>query len=118
FVGRKPYLEAERQRDAVVTRFRLNQKGARPPRQGDPIVDARGRVVGIVTSCTPDTDGYQLGLAYLKHATTTPDTPVGVFSGGYKAKASKGDVSLGDRLPVPQMGTVLTRFPRRKRRTS
>ena len=116
FVGRTPYLEYENQRDSVVTRFRLDQKGARPPRQGDPIVDGRGRVVGIVTSCTPDTDGYQLGQAYLKLNSIAPDTPIGVFAGGYKAKAAKGEVKLGDRLPVPQMGTVQTRFPRRRRK--
>ncbi len=116
FVGRRPYLAYERRRDSIVTRFRLDQKGARPPRQGDPIVDARGRVVGIVTSCTPDTDGFQLGQAYLKLSAAAPDTPIGIFAGGYEAKASNGEVKLGDKLPVPQMATVQTRFPKRRRR--
>jgi hypothetical protein len=39
-----------------------------------------------------------------------------VFAGGYKAKAKNGEVKLGDKLPVPQMGTVQTRFPRRRRK--
>jgi glycine hydroxymethyltransferase len=116
YVGRKPYLDYEHHRDSVVTRFRLNQKGARPPRQGDPVVDGRGRVIGIVTSCTPDTDGYQLGQVYIKQTIATEDTPIGVFAGGFKAKAAKGDIGIGDRLPVPQMGTILSRFPRRRRR--
>ena len=116
FVGKRAYVDCETQRDSVVTRFRLDQKGARPPRQGDPVVDGRGRVVGIVTSCSPDRDGYQVGQVYIKRHTAAEGTPVGVFAGGFKAKPDSGHVRIGDRLPVPQRGTIIRRFPRQRRR--
>ena len=77
FVGKRPYEAYENERDSEVTRFRLNRKGARPPRQGDPVVDERGRIIGIVTSCTPDSDGFQLGQAYLKQDATAEEHPSG-----------------------------------------
>lgn len=114
FVGKAPYIAYEKQRDSVIARFRLTQKGARPPRQGDPVVDVRGRVVGIVTSCTPDSEGYQLGQVYIKQEFAVEDTPVGVFAGGYPASSARA-VKIGDKLPVPQTAVILSRFPKRKK---
>ena len=118
FVGKRPYTGYESGRDSVIVRFRLDRKGARPPRQGDPVVDHRGRVVGMVTSCTPDADGYQLGLAYLKQSAADEGTILGVFAGGFKGPSTNGDLKIGDRLPVPQMGSVISRFPRRNKKQS
>ena len=61
FIGKAAYIAHERERDAKVTRFRLDHQRSRPPHPGDPLVDERGRVVGIVTSCSVDSEGYQLG---------------------------------------------------------
>src|SRR5262249_53730404 len=67
FVGKSAYIVHEQQREAEVTRFRMDNKGTRPPHQGDPILDKKGRVVGVVTSCSIDSEGYQLGQAYVQH---------------------------------------------------
>lgn len=115
FIGKAPYYAYESQRDSVVTRFRLEQKGARPPHQGDPVVDGRGRVVGMVTSCTTDSEGYQLGQVYIKESLTREDTPISIYAGGFKAKAG-AEVKLGSKLPVPQAGVILSRFPKRKKK--
>jgi glycine hydroxymethyltransferase len=114
FVGKAAYMAHESQRDAIVSRFRLDQKGARPPHAGDPIVDQRGRVVGVVTSCATDIEGYQLGQAYLKTSVTEEGTPIAVFAGGYTANG-KSHARIGDKLPIPQNGTVMSRFPKRKK---
>ncbi len=117
FVGKLPFLAHERERDAVVTRFRMNSKGVRAPHPGDPLVDGRGRVVGVVTSCSIDTEGYSLGQAYLKLSHAKDGTPVWVYAGADKLRLKKpfGELKLGDRTVVPGAATVLSHFPKRKK---
>lgn len=116
FVGKAAYIAHELKRDAHVVRFRVNTRGARPPHQGDPLVDTKGRVVGIVTSCSIDSEGYQLGQAYVKNEFTAKDTQLGIFSGAGRTKATSFDqVTLGSKLPVPESVTILSRFPSAKK---
>ena len=117
FVGKLSFLAHERERDAVVTRFRMNSKGVRAPHPGDPLVDARGRVVGVVTSCSIDTEGYSLGQAYLKLSHAKEGTPIWVYAGADKLRVKKpfGELTLGDRTVVPSAATVLSHFPKRKK---
>jgi glycine hydroxymethyltransferase len=117
FIGRAAYVAHERERDAVVTRFRLDNKGVRAPHPGDPLVDGRGRVVGTVTSCSIDSDGYQLGQAYIKLSYTDEGTPLFVYAGAAKTEIKKpfGKLVMGDKTVVPSAVTVLSRFPARKK---
>lgn len=117
FVGKAAYIEHEIKRDSEIVRFRLDNQRARPPHQGDPIIDERGRVVGVVTSCSIDSDGYQLGQAYIKQDFAQADTKIAVFAGSANARQGKAltEVTIGDRIPMPESATVLSRFPRRKR---
>ncbi len=115
FVGKAAFIDHKSKRDAKVVRFRLDNKGARPAHQGDPIVDKRGRVVGIVTSCSMDGDGYQLGQAYVKLDFAKKDTALAVFAGSARAKnRDLSTLALGDKTPMPEPLTVLSRFPRRR----
>lgn len=114
FVGRKAFITREQQRDAKVVRFRLDAKGSRPPHQGDALVDDRGRIVGIVTSCSIDSEGYQLGQAYVKLANAKVNTKLSVFAGSHKGKAPKAnEVKFGKRMTVPDTVTIISRFPKR-----
>lgn len=116
FVGKAAYLARERVREAEVTRFRFENKVARPAHPGDPLVDRRGRVVGVVTSCSVDSEGYQLGQAYVRFDSMAEGTPVGVYSGSAKAKALPvGGLRLGDKAPMPEAATILSRFPKKKK---
>jgi glycine hydroxymethyltransferase len=117
FVGRTAFLAHERLRDAVVTRFRMDNKGLRAPHPGDPLVDARGRVVGVVTSCSIDSDGYQSGQGYIKLSHADEGTPLLVYAGAEKADLKKpfGKLVVGDKTVVPSAVTVLSRFPSRKK---
>lgn len=116
FVGKAAFAAHEQERDAEVARFRMDRKGARPPHQGDPIVDDKGRVVGIVTSCSIDSEGYQLGQAYVKHSHSKEGTSVAVFAGSERAKAqSISGLKLGDRTTLPEAATIISRFPKRRK---
>ncbi|GAB4554472.1 MAG: hypothetical protein OHK0023_24620 [Anaerolineae bacterium] len=114
FVGKLAYLERERNRDAVITRFRMASKGVRTPQAGAALLDKRGRVVGIVTSCSIDSEGYQCGQAYLKEEFAEPDTELMVMNLGKEGKLP-AQAALGDKLPVPDMAIVLTKFPVKKK---
>ncbi len=116
FVGKAAFIAHEREREAEVTRFRMDNKVARPAHQGDPVIDRKGRVIGVVTSCAIDSEGYQLGQAYLKDEFTEEGTPIAVFAGSARAKGDKAlvELALGDKVTVPEPATVLSRFPKKK----
>jgi glycine hydroxymethyltransferase len=119
FVGKRKYMEHEATRDSEIVRFRMDDKGVRMPTLGDPVVDRRGRVVGTVTSCAIDSEGYLLGQAYVKLSSAEDGTRLGIFQTGGKAtvKAGKdGKLEIGGRVQIPSMATVLSRFPRRKKK--
>lgn len=113
FVGKAGFIAREMKRDAQISRFSMN-KGARPAHQGDPIVDSRGRVVGIVTSCSVDSDGNQLGQAYVKIGNRSIGNQLAVFAGSGRSKAADlSNLSIGDKAPMPEPITILRRFPKR-----
>ncbi|MFN2209509.1 MAG: glycine cleavage system aminomethyltransferase GcvT [Candidatus Promineifilaceae bacterium] len=117
FVGRSAFIEHEGERDRMVTRFRMNEKGVRRPETGDPILDRRGKVVGLVTSCAIDQEGYLLGQAVLPQEMTEPGTPIYIYQlgGGQRDIRVPKGIDQGARLPMPDGATVLTRFPLRKK---
>jgi glycine hydroxymethyltransferase len=115
FIGRQAFLEQEEKRKGVVVRFRFTEKGVRMAHLGDPIVDKRGRVIGKVTSCAIDIEGYLTGQAYvdLKHAAEA--TPIFIFQGASKKTSSApADLRIGDRTIVPTPAIVISRFPKRR----
>jgi glycine hydroxymethyltransferase len=114
FIGKLAYLERERKREAIIVRFRMLHKGVRPPQAGAAVLDRRGNVIGMVTSCSIDSEGYQCGQAYVKEAFSAPETPLLILNVG-KAMTLPTSVALGDRLPVPDAAVVLPRFPAKKK---
>jgi glycine hydroxymethyltransferase len=114
FIGKLAYLERERKREAIIVRFRMLHKGVRPPQAGAAVLDRRGNVIGMVTSCSIDSEGYQCGQAYVKEAFSAPETPLLILNVG-KAMKLPTSVALGDRLPVPDAAVVLPRFLAKKK---
>lgn len=114
FIGKSPYVAREIMRDAVITRFRMDNKGVRPPQSGTALVDRRGKVVGIVTSCSIDSDGYQTGQAYLKEDYANDGTAVFVVT-STPGSNGKDALTFGDKVSVPDAATVLTKFPVKKK---
>lgn len=122
FVGRAPYLEHEAKRKMDNVRFRMNEKSVRVPKGAaniemggdmDYVVDKRGRVIGRVTSCAVDFDGYMTGQALIENKYAVEGTPIGIVAAAKDGKAAH-NLKVGDRLPVADAATVVSRFPKRK----
>ena len=113
FIGRAAFLAQEARRKGEVARFRFDEKGVRMAHSGDPVVDPRGRVIGFVTSCAVDSEGYLLGQAFLEIKHTVEGMPIAVFQGAAKdAGKPPASLQIGDRTNVPTPATVLSRFPK------
>ena len=112
FIGRDAYLANEKSRDGVVVRFRFNEKGVRMAHPGDPVLDKRGKVIGWVTSCAADVEGYLLGQAFVNLKNAPVDTPLFIIqSAPTKAGKAPAELELGDRGIVPNPAAVIRRFP-------
>jgi glycine hydroxymethyltransferase len=114
FIGRKPLLEKEATRKMEVLRFRMNERGVRMAKLGDVVVDRRGKYIGRVTSCALDTEGFQIGLAYVDKKYNREGTPIGIIPLPHdKVPPTKPveEMALGDKMLLQEWATVLTRFP-------
>ncbi len=111
FVGRKAYIAREARRKGVVIRFRFQEKGVRMAHNQDPVLDKKGRVVGVVTSCAVDKEGYLTGLAFVDLKSAEEGTPILIYQGAPKdpGKAPAG-LKMGDRATLPTPAVVVSRF--------
>ena len=112
FVGRDVLLAREEKRTREVIRFRVNQKGVRRPHTGDPVVNKKGQLIGQVTSCSIDAEGYLLGLAIVEKRYNVPDISIAIFPLG--GKSLDEALLRGKRVALPVGATVLMRFPERE----
>ncbi len=113
FIGREAFLEREKERKGVVVRFRFAEKGMRMAHNGDPVLDKRGRVIGWVTSCAIDSEGYLTGQAYVELKYAAEGTPIFVYqSAPEEAGPAPAAMSLGDRTALPGAAVVIRRFPK------
>jgi len=112
FIGKSAYLAHEEKRQARLVRFRFDEQHARMPRQGDVVVSRKGRIVGAVTSCSIDSEGWLTGLAYVQKQYTKPDTHLGIFQMDSRNWASKPltELKTGDQIQLHDSITVIRRF--------
>ncbi|MEK7311738.1 MAG: glycine cleavage system aminomethyltransferase GcvT, partial [Chloroflexota bacterium] len=126
FIGRKAFIEQEKKRKSEVVRFRFNTKSGRMAHNGDPVFDDKGSVIGEVTCCSIDTEGYRLGQAWIKMTHGKEGTPIAILQGAGEAyaKASPKPATQAEveaavsaaagKLRPPEAATVLSRFPKKK----
>jgi glycine hydroxymethyltransferase len=113
FIGRAAYLAREQQRKTVVARFRFTEKGVRMAHHGDPVMDLKGRVIGVVTSCAVDSEGFLTGQASLELKSAVEGTPIAIYQGAPKtAGKAPAELKLGERVTLPTPAVVLSRFPK------
>jgi glycine hydroxymethyltransferase len=112
FVGREAFIARDLRREGGVMRFGVPEKGPMP-QQGDPVVDDKGKVVGFVTSCAIDTEGQQIGQAYVRDAYTAEGTQLAVLVSPRREPKPRAQLTLGDRTQLPVGIVVLSRFPKR-----
>jgi glycine hydroxymethyltransferase len=111
FIGREAYVAREQTRKGVVVRFRFTEKGVRMAHNGDPALDKRGRVIGWVTSCAADMEGYLTGQAYVELKYAVEGTPIYLYqSAPEKAGPAPAEMKLGDKGLLPTEAVVVSRF--------
>jgi glycine hydroxymethyltransferase len=117
FIGKAAYTENAAKNTRKLARFRMNDKGVRPSKLGDPVVDKRGRVIGTVTSCAQDSEGFLLGMALVEGVVATEGEggALGILPLPEKLpEPLKPFAPLGARMLVPDAATVISRFPPKK----
>ncbi len=113
FIGREAFLAQEAGRKSEVIRFRFNEKGVRMAHLHDPVLDKRGRVIGVVTSCAVDRDGFLTGQALLEVKSADEGSAIFIFQGASKeASKAPAGLKMGDRATLPTPATVVSRFAR------
>jgi len=114
FIGRGACIENLENRKRLVVRFRFEEKGVRRPELGDPVLDKRGKVIGVVTSCAIDKDGFLLGQAAVQENLAAPGTELAIYQlgGGTRSLNVPNSIAPGARMPLADRVTVLTRFPK------
>lgn len=111
FIGRKAYLARLKEQKGIVVRFRFNEKGVRMAHLGDPVLDRRGKVIGVVTSCAVDSEGFLTGQAYVDLKEANENTPIFIFQSAPKsAGKAPAELTIGDRVNLPTAATIVSRF--------
>ena len=111
FVGKAAFIRHEAGRDMQLCRFRIDNRRARPARNGDALLNARGTVIGTVTSCNIDSDGGQTGLALVKRDSRKVGARLWLHGGD---KSDPSQLTISGRVKLPEAVTVVSRFPKRK----
>ncbi len=116
FIGKAAYMAHELERRARLVRFRFDEERAPMPRQGDVVVSRKGRVVGAVTSCSIDSEGWLTGLAYVQDQYAAQGTRLAIFQKESRSWTSKplSDLKTGDRIQLHDDITVIRRFLNKK----
>lgn len=113
FIGRKAFIEREAKRKQVVVRFQFPDKGVRMAHLGDPIVDRKGKTVGVVTSCAIDTGGLLTGQALVDLKAAEEGNSILIFQGAPNSLGkSPAELSIGDRITLPTQAIIISRFPK------
>ncbi len=113
FIGRAAVIHKEKTRTGVVVRFRFLEKGLRMAHNGDPILDKKGKVIGNVTSCAIDAEGYLTGQGFIDIKSSTEGTPIAVYQGSPESTGkSPAQMTVGDRVILPAAAVVVSRFPK------
>jgi glycine hydroxymethyltransferase len=112
FIGKAAYLAHELDRTSRLVRFQLEEDRAPMLSQGDVIVNRKGRVVGIVTSCSIGGEGHLIGLGYVQEGNHEKDTRLGAYKLSSRTWETQPLESLkpGDRLQLPENIAVVSRF--------
>jgi glycine hydroxymethyltransferase len=111
FIGRDAFIENEKRREKEVVRFRFVDKGIRMAHLSDPVVDKRGRVIGSVTSCAIDKEGYLTGQAVVDFKNSKRGTPLFIYQNAHRGGRDLRQVEVGDRVIIPAVAEVVRRYP-------
>ncbi len=113
FIGRDMLQQREKTRTRTVVRFRFDEKAVRMAHHGDPVLDQKGKMIGQVTSCAIDQQGYLTGQAVIDNKSTAEGTPLFIFqSAPDKPSTAPAQLTIGDKVTLPSSAKVIERFMR------
>lgn len=111
FIGRDAFVAREKTRKGVVTRLRFTEKGGRKAHPADPVLNAKGQVIGYVTSCAIDSEGFWIVQAYLDLNEVVEGATLHVYQGAPKtAGKAPSELKSGDRVTLPTSAIIVSRF--------
>jgi glycine hydroxymethyltransferase len=111
FIGRSEFMKRELHRKSVVARFRFDQQRVRMAHLGDPVINDRGKVIGVVTSCAIDSDEYLTGQAYIDYQFAVEGTEIFIYQGVQDIKDQNlSQLTPGDRAVLPAKAKIIARF--------
>jgi len=111
FIGKDAVAQRAKKTDMQVARMELpGQKGIRPVRQNDCVVNTNSECVGWVLSCAKVED-TQIALAYVKKKVADEGNELAVHYAPRKANHSER-TQLGEKIESDINGKLLSRFAR------
>lgn len=111
FIGRDAYLSREAKRKNIVIRYRFSEKGVRMAHQGDPVIDKKGKVIGVVTSCAIDSEGFLTGQACVEEKSNEEGTEIFIYQGSPESTGKQpNQLELGDKIKLPSSAFIVSRF--------
>ncbi len=113
FIGRNSFIEKEKNRDGVVIRFRFEQQRVRMAHNGDPVLNDKGKVIGVVTSCAVDSNEFLTGQAFIDKQFSEEGTPLFIYQNSSEVEnIGVSSLTRGKRIPLPSKALVVSRFAR------
>ena len=111
FIGRDAFIAREAKRKGIVIRFRFQEKGVRMAHNNDPVIDKKGKVIGVVTSCAIDSEGYLTGQAYIEEKSNEEGDVIYIYQGAPDNIGKlPNQLSRGDRVKLPSPAMIISRF--------
>lgn len=111
FIGREAFVKREAERTGVVARFTFDEKAVRMAHHGDPVCDMKGRMIGKVTSCAIDSNGYLTGQAFVDKKSAIEGTKIFIFQNAPNWRQNPpAQLTLGDRVALPGTATIVSRY--------
>ncbi|MBW6472872.1 MAG: glycine cleavage system aminomethyltransferase GcvT [Anaerolineaceae bacterium] len=111
FIGRDAYIAREAKRKGIVIRFRFQEKGVRMAHNNDPVIDKKGKVIGVVTSCAIDSEGFLTGQAFIEEKSNEDGTVIFIYQGAPDNIGKlPNQLSQGDRVKLPSPALIVSRF--------
>ena len=111
FIGREAFVKREAKRTGVVARFTFDEKAVRMAHPGDPVCDLKGRMIGKVTSCAIDSNGYLTGQAFVDKKAAVEGTRIFIFQNAPNWRQNPpAQLTAGDRVALPGAATIVSRY--------
>ncbi|MCH9022176.1 MAG: glycine cleavage system aminomethyltransferase GcvT [Planctomycetes bacterium] len=116
YIGKAALEKANQESTMTIGRLQLpGEKGVRPIRANDAVVDIAGRCVGWVTSCAKISQN-QIALVYMKKDAIKEDAQVGIYYAArnkrHQEQGRLGQIKLGETVQADIEGDSMKRFER------